>query len=197
MKPDLVTLDDAIRAHHAEGRGRGTLRVKGFSKAQVIERWNALVKGLPGPEPRVGKRDAVADDEDGLVRLVRKGRLSPDQKAQAVRWRRLSRLAQLCAGPVKMANYDGVGGGRDHDLKADGALAEALAAKRELFELRWIVLRGEDEMLTVLDGVCVGGHTVRALAGGDGPRAMVLEAVLKVALNLLHNAANPPVQKAA
>lgn len=197
MKPDLTVLDDAVRAHHAAGKSRLTLKVRGFSREEVINRWNVLTSGQPTPTPARPRQPRTDDREDGLERLVRKGRLTAQQEAQLRRWRKLSRLAQLAAGPVKVTNYDSIGGGADVNMLGDGALAESLAAKRELFELRWVVLRGEVDMLTVLDGVGVGGQTIRGLAGGDGNRGRELEAVLRVALNLLDLASRPPVQTAA
>lgn len=193
MKPPIAILAQAVAEHHAKGRGRITLRVPGFSKQEVIDEWNRQNSGAAPREVKVAK-GGWDENEDGLERLARSKRtkLDPLRLEQAYRYRRLGRLAQLTGGAIKSCLNDTPGSGQGGLPRGDASLVHAYDAKRELLRLRAMVLRGEEEMITVLDGVCLSGLTVRALAGGDGNRARELLAVLKVALQLLHLEQNPP-----
>lgn len=195
---DFEALHAAIAAHHGAGRSRITLKVPGFSRQEVIDAWNTQTRGLEKPQPKVGAKGGPNPDEDGLHRLVRKKRLTADQMRAASSLRSLAKLAELAGGPAKSCLDIGVGGGQGTGLPVhDGEAINALAAKRELFRLRWTVLKGEPEMMVVLDGIVVAGHTTMKLAGGDQQRARELEAVLRVALNMLHLDRHPPVADAA
>lgn len=193
MKPPIAILAQAVAEHHAKGRGRITLRVPGFSKQEVIDEWNRQNKGAAPREIKVAKGGPDAR-EDGLDRLAKskRSRLDPDRLAQAYRYRRLGRLAQLIGGSIRSCLNDTPGGGADGLPKSDAGMAHAVDAKRELLRLRAMVLRGEEDMITVLDAVCLNGMTITTLAGGDGNRGRELMAVLKVALQLLHLEQNPP-----
>lgn len=153
----------------------------------------ALKKATPKP-PRVakgggGERAAgrAADREepanrDGLVWLGQKRRLTPEQMREAFRYRDLFRDA----GEVALRSALDIGtGGCGVGGASPSPLVSLASARRELIVLRMLVLRGEDDMLTAMDGVCGGGHTLRGLAGGNQQRARDLEVLLKAALNLI------------
>lgn len=195
---DFDQLNRMIAEHHAKGRSRITLKVPGFSREEVIAAWNEQTRGLVKPAVKVGPRGGPDPDEDGFHRLVRKKRLTDDQMRAGKRLRDLAKLAELAGGPAKSCLDIGVGGGSGSGLPVfDGEADSALAAKRELFRLRWAVLKGEPEMRLVLDGVIIAGHTLIKLAGGDQSRSRELEAVLRVALNMLHLDLHPAQAEAA
>jgi hypothetical protein len=144
---------------------------------------------------RLTKRDGVvrvavkrpADEEmdgrDGLVWLMQKGRLSPAQGKVAV-W--LSDLIRD-AGDVALKSCldDSVGGGGRPGATSPSPLVSLTTARRQLLVVRWQVLRGQPDMVLVVDGVCGARHTIRYLAGGDKHRARDLEVTLKLALDLV------------
>lgn len=203
MKPPMSVLVEAVADHYARGRGRVSLRVPGFSRQEIVEEWNRQTRGLPRRGVKVAK-SGPDGNEDGLDRLRRKRQLDANRLAQAERYRKLGRLALTIGGSVKSCLNSTPGGIPKGLPESDAGMAAAVDAKRELLWLRSQVLMLEEDMIAVLDGVCIGGLTVRAMAGGDGNRARELLAILKVALQLLHLQQNPPssaldggVQKAA
>lgn len=120
--------------------------------------------------------------KDGLVYLGQKGRLTPAQVREGFVYRDLVRDGGEVA--LRSCLNGGVGGG-GVGTAAPSPLVSLASARRELLVLRQVVLRGQCDMLTVMDGVCGAGLTVRALAGGDQPRARDLEVLLKAALDLI------------
>ncbi|MDZ4373998.1 MAG: hypothetical protein U1C74_21595 [Phenylobacterium sp.] len=158
-----------------------------------------LEKSIPAP-PRYAKADPAvqasaartrpAEDQaerDGLEWLERKGRLTGSRLQAAKHARAVIRAIE---GPSLRSCLEG-DGIRGSAAGFCLAPAEASAsAKRELFVLRWVVLHGQDDLWTVVEGVCGGGHTLRGLAGGGSAdqvkaRAKVLETVLMIALDLV------------
>jgi hypothetical protein len=133
-------------------------------------------------EVKVAAKAEAAEKRDGLEWLAAKKRLSAEQLAEGFRYRGLFRDA----GPVAMRSCLDVGaGGGSAGPKGyvDIVLVASADARAELDLIRALVLRGQSEMLTVMDGVCGLGWTVRALAGGDQGRARELEALLRAALD--------------
>lgn len=158
-----------------------------------------LVKSIPKPPRHARPADgAVASvarvrrepedslDRDGLEWLERKGRLSQPQ-LEAARYAR--GVIRAVEGPslrscldVQISGSGQVGGLAPAEISA--------GAKLELFTLKWVVLGGQDDLWTVVEGVCGGGLTLRALAGPGSAdqvkdRAKVLEKVLTIALDLV------------
>jgi hypothetical protein len=135
------------------------------------------------PTPKVSKIPPP-QDRDGLLWLIKKKRLSVAQTQMAKTWRDAVRDA----GGVSIRSCiddtaRGSGGPAWQRLQA--AYVAQTASTMWLEKMRRDVLRGQTDMLTVLDGVCGTGHTLRELAGGNDRRAGELEAVLRVALDLL------------
>ena len=124
-------------------------------------------------------------ERDGLVWLAKKKRLSVGQLAEGLAYRNAFRDAGELSMKSCLDVGAGVGGQAGPGDIADRAVISMTTARRELFVARYQVMRGQVDMLTVMDGVCGVGWTVRDLAAGDQVRARELEAVLKVALDLL------------
>lgn len=156
-------------------RQRKALKKKTPAKPRVTPVEGAAVVKTAAKEAPVEKRD-------GLEWLVSKRRISEAQFAEGMRYRALFRDG----GPVSMRSCldMGAGGGAAGPKGyADDVVVASTAARQELDLIRGAVLRGQAEMLAVMDGVCGLGWTVRALAGGDQGRARELEALLRAALD--------------
>lgn len=142
--------------------------------------------GATVTSPRlVAEAVEIAADRDGLDWLVNRNRLSPRQVAEARAYRRDFQDA-ASAGPMVKSSLNIIEGGAGAPgLGQMTGVVDALDAQRALFRKRFVVLRGQADLLEVLDGVCGRRLTLRTLAGGDASKTKVLEAVLKVALDQL------------
>jgi hypothetical protein len=171
----------------------------GMGKTRCISRYQLLSSG--DGRPAVAKATSAAEagdlDRDGLDWLQRKGKLTLRQRLAAELYRKAYREAGDLSVKSSLNIVEGGpgagGGGMAH------AAAGTATAKRALFVLRWQVLGGQLDLLTVCDGICGLGHTPRSLAGGDGTdrtkrRQAVLEAVLMVALDLIAKAQDERVK---
>lgn len=138
------------------------------------------------PEARVVKVSTEPPepmDRDGLIWLHKKKRITAAQAKEGIHYRDLFRSALAGEASIPSNIPTGkVGGGQQGGLPFGDSFTDS-AAKLALFVVRWNVLHGEPELLTVMDGVCGVGHTVRYLAGGNQLRAAQLEAALRIALN--------------
>lgn len=161
----------------------------GLSNAQR----KALLKSIPvAARHEVGEKAIkvarikapICDaDRDGLQWLIEKRRITPSQHRAALSYRTAFRetdgaTISSCLGALDRVDTSAVGFGY--------IMASHVTAQRTLFVLRYHVLLGQSDMLTVMDGVVGVGHTLRYLAGGDGHRAKALELILRVSLDLLH-----------
>ncbi|MEJ1931624.1 hypothetical protein WDZ92_15340, partial [Nostoc sp. NIES-2111] len=124
----------------------------------------------------------------GLDWLAGKGRISPAAKAAGERYGEAYRgAARAGAIPSSLAAPRAPGGGQGPDLQAALARgARAEADRRRLAELRRR-LADQPDLVAACDQVCGEEKTPREAAGGDRDAAR-LEAVLKVALDLLARA---------
>lgn len=173
----------ALLADRAKGYGWSRCRPFGASADAKEGRWKALTGDRlpPAPKPKRGPRP----DEDGLDRLRRGKDLSEAQLVDAQAYRGLGRVVELGGGGVKSC-LDLTPGDKDRLPMGGGDPFEVTHAKRELFRIRYHVLKGQADLINVMDGVCIAGQTLIALAGGkDDRRAGQLLAVLKVALDLI------------
>lgn len=148
------------------------------------------LKVLQNGRPEVAKavaessEKAELEDYDGLDWLVRKKRLSHAQGLKGYDYRRLFRRA-LPGAPIKSNFGMELGGGAFGSGLPNVEEYGDASAKLDLFVIRWNVLLGQADLLTVMNGVCGIGHTVRMLAGGNQLRAAQLEAALRIALDLM------------
>lgn len=146
------------------------------------------VKALTGKAPAISSAPAAPAKEDrvdGLEWLVKKKRLTDGQMREAWAYRRDFQAAELDGAALKssLAEPEAIGSGKVPDKLTP--VVNRVEAKRRQFIRRFQILAGQSDMLMVLDAVVGKGQTLRELAGGDGHKANTLEAVLKVALDLL------------
>lgn len=159
--------------------------INGMSKTRCQERYEFLTSQADRPTPRVASPPAKPPT-DGLEWLQRKKRLTPSQLLEGWAYRALYRDAGPLSMKSQLGGLDSPGGGGDGTGYAlQTAIVGTEDARRELFVLQHHVLRSQPDLITVMDGVCGIGHTLRMLAGGEQIRAAELEAVLRVALDLL------------
>jgi hypothetical protein len=162
------------------GWAKVVLLLPGIGRGEAEKRYRYLKGASPEDLSPLANRD-------GLAWLIGKKRLTPERARQAQRYRDAFRNGAGVAMKSSAATWTSTGGGTPGSRDGhDTALCGSVAASRDLFVMRWQVLKGQAEMLIVMDAVCGIGHTLRDLAGGQWQRAGELEAVLKVALDLLH-----------
>lgn len=138
-------------------------------------RAKAETTDTPKPKPQ-------PQDRDGLDWLIRKKRLRPDQIQTAQAYR----AAFRDAGGVSLRScLDDTPGGGSGSGGLACAMAHAVDGPAWLQHVRWTILAGQGDMITVMDGVCGAGATLISIARGNDRRAGELEAVLKVALDLV------------
>lgn len=162
-----------------------TLRL-GLGKSACQRRLDALNAAAEQPVRKpVAVREVAPMRRDGLDWLRAKKRISAAQFAAGMAYRRRVRAADAEGGAIKSSLdiVEGRGsGGAGFAVTPVEAGAEA---KAWLFRVRHVLLKGQPDMITVLDAVCGQGHTLTALADGNDRRALELEAYLKVGLDLL------------
>jgi hypothetical protein len=156
---------------------------KQSSRANALKRGeqNARRRGealnVKAPAP-----DKATDPvRDGLIWLIRKGRLTPLRQRAAAIYRSAYREPQ--EGAMRSClNLEpgGCGAGSPPDCNAG-----KVDAVRRLDAFRRWALAGHEQLIWVMDGVCGGGLTLREMCGGEERGASKLEAVLMVALDLV------------
>lgn len=174
------------------------VRIEGATLRECQKRLAFLTSGKTAAVVRVAK-GGPREDEDGLDRLIRRGKLTPLQLEMAKRYRRVGRLAMEGGGSLRSCLDTSPGGGGGGAMPGPGEGFKVSAAKREFHLMRWVTLRGQVDVLTALDGVLLGGHTLLALAGGEGrgARAAELQVALTIGLDLLVAAALDGLKKVA
>lgn len=145
--------------------------------------------------PMRGKPEINQLDRDGLLWLRKKRRISARRFDACTEYRIHYREPE--EGAMKSCLDDSPHGSGTGGNPADGYNAGKIDAKRKLFELRFVALRGHPEMIAVMDGIAGGGLTTREMAGGDKHRAAELETVLGVAADLIANHLWPTQERAA
>lgn len=149
-------------------------------------------------KPRTPRGDATVNvaaeppapdlnDRDGLVWLAGKQRVTAAQAKVGFSYRDLFRHVidfggadvGSCIERLKTAGKGKVA------TSPSGGVYTASQARAELFRLRWVVLGGQSDLHTVLDGVCGVGHTLDYLASGNRQRREQLGVALRIGLDLL------------
>ena len=156
---------------------------KASSRANALRRGeeNARRKGEVLKLKRHPAEREVEPVRDGLLWLIKKGKLTPSRRAAAAIYRAAYREPQ--EGAMRSCLDDSVRGsgtGRPPDYNSG-----KVDAIRRLQAMRAEALAGHEQMIFVMDGVCGGGLTLREICGGEERAAGKLEAVLMVALDLV------------
>lgn len=165
--------------------------IGGMNAKRCQGRLKVLARGRPEVKQGAPAAPAEPEDRDGLDWLVAKKRLSHKQGLAGYDYRRLHRhVIDMGGAPLgsSMENLLSTGGAATFGGGPTGGSYTASAARAELFRIHWLVLKGQTDLLTVMEGVCGKGHTVRYLAGPGSQqqvRAAQLEAALKIALDLI------------
>lgn len=162
------------------------MRPSPFKKQNPKEVLEARVR-LAQPVEKV-KAEIVRDGLEWLIRK-RRAKFTSDREAAARFYRRAWQDALASGAPIAstLGSLDRV----DASVRA-GMMPAHVEASTTLMVLRSQVLRGQDDMLTVMDAVVGKGWTLAALvADVRGERDQLLaaayEGVLWVALDLVHN----------
>lgn len=152
-----------------------------------------LVKAKAAPARKVKGEVWRLGDRDGLVWLVERGRLTVRRATAALDWRFAYRAAE--GVPLKSCLDPQLARGSGQRAFQPPAMETPAEAKRWLFEMRWLVLKGQADIVGVLDQVVGQGLILRDLAGGDGHKAATLEALLKAGLDMVAEHADPTVRR--
>jgi hypothetical protein len=129
-----------------------------------------------------------APDRDGLMWLVdkRRRRITQAQCREGLHYRDLFRVVEPGAAIKSSIESLGMGGGGGKGSPvALGGSFEDSQAKLELHVIREHLFGGQEDLKTVMDGVCGHGWTLRYLAGRNQMRAAELEQALRIALDLM------------
>lgn len=192
-------MDEALKRQRLEHKlPWRVVRIEGATVRECQKRLQYLTSGKPAALVKVARAGGPREDEDGLDRLIRRGKLTPLQIEMARRYRRVGRLALSGGGSLRSCLDTSPGGGGSA-MPGPGEGFEISAAKREFHTMRWVTLRGQTDVLTALDGVLITGHTLLYLAGGEGKgaRAAELLVALTIGLDLLVGAALDGAARAA
>jgi hypothetical protein len=143
----------------------------------------ALAKGrgeeIDSPPKKPGEPAKPMLRRSGLEWLWKKGRLTPEQQIAGQRYADDYRKAEDISLRSCIANS--VGGGDA------GSMQEARhEAFLRLRSARQSGLHSHERMIGICNQVCGEGKTIRAIAGDNEAEAQQTEAVLLVALDLLH-----------
>lgn len=145
--------------------------------ALALRAQRAAAIAVGGAKSAAPRRAAAAppkvEDRDGLLWLIQKGRLSPDERRGCEAYRAAYRTPP--AGSIRSCIDPTRGGGSGDMARLDG-VAQALDAARRLERYRTVCLAGDAAAIMLMDAVCGGGLTVQAFLGTADSRA-VLEAV--------------------
>ena len=176
---------ERLKVLEARERARTEARAVAEGVAETVrldaERGAAFEK----PPARRGERETAYRRQTGLDWLARKGRITPRQKAAGERYGAAFRRAQ--AGPSIGSTLEvQPSGGQAAGPSLSQLLKQAAGRARAADELAAMRARlfGQSDLVSVCDLVCGRELTPREAAGGDR-EAGRLEAVLKVALDLL------------
>ncbi|MGZ6016072.1 MAG: hypothetical protein ACXWKO_02430 [Phenylobacterium sp.] len=169
----------------AQEKRRAEARAVADGVAETVALARTRGAAFEKPATRRGERETPYRRQAGLDWLMRKGRISAAQKqageAYGACWRRAG-AAPTIGSSLEVQPSAGLAGGPSLGLilkQAAGrqrAQAELAAMRAHLF--------GQSDLVTVCDLVCGQELTPREAGGGDRDAARV-EAVLKVALDIL------------
>ena len=153
-----------------------------FGKTACQRRYEFLKNGPVVQAAPVRTPGRAALPRDGLQWLSSRKRLTARQVKAGVSYRTWFRDA---GGPALKSSLNVIEGGGGPGSRLPPALEGLTDAKSRLFRVRHQVLKGQPDMVTVLDAVCGVGLRLTELAGDDRHRVKEFEAVLRIALDLI------------
>ena len=166
-----------------KARAEGRAVAEGVAETVALDR--ARGAAFEAPAPRKGERETPYRRQAGLEWLLKKGRISERQKAAGEAygacWRRAGSAPPM-GSTLEVQPSGGLAAGPSLGLVLKLA-AGRLRAEEELDAMR-TRLFGQSDLVTVCDLICGQELTPREAGGGDR-EALRIEAVLKVALDIL------------
>jgi hypothetical protein len=169
----------------AREKGRVEARAVADGVAETVSLARARGAAFEKPAAKRGARETPYRRQSGLDWLARKGRISAAQQAAGetygAAWRRAG-SAPTIGSTLEVQPSGGLAAGPSLGL----VLKQAAGRQRAQAELAGFRARlfGQSDLVTVCDLVCGQDLTPREAGGGDRDAARI-EAVLKVALDLL------------
>jgi hypothetical protein len=136
----------------------------------------------PAAPENVVRLEPDPSDRDGLLWLLKKGKLGIQERRGCAAYRTAYR--EPPAGAIRSFLDDTRGGG-DSGFPPD-TNADALDAQRRLYTFRYSVLLGDTASILVMDAICGRGVTLAQYVGGsDSRKALEALTVLKTAARLI------------
>ncbi len=152
-------------------------------KTERIDTWRGIKDQVAGAAARGEVVESVDRgpinilSRDGLLWLIKKGRLNAEMRAAAEKFRHQYALLHLGGVGSCIANASGSG-------ECDVIMLKVQAAE-ELKIVRKGALLNDDGLVSIVDAVAGRGDTIRELAKGNRMLADLLEAEFCVACRLL------------
>lgn len=146
----------------------------------------AMARKATGPKSHkpenVVRLEPDPSDRDGLLWLLKKGKLNLQERRGCAAYREAFR--EPPAGAIRSFLDDTRGGG-DSGFPPD-TNADALDAQRRLYTFRYTVLLGDTAAILVLDAICGRGVTLANYVGSaDSRKCLEALTVLKTAARLI------------
>lgn len=183
---------ERLKVLEAREKARATARAVAEGVAESVALARGRGAAFEKPAGARGGRETPYRRQAGLEWLASKGRITPAQKAAGeaygARWRRAG-SAPTIGSTLAVQPSGGLAAGPSLALVLKQA-AGRQRAQAELAEMR-ARLFGQSDLVTVCDLICGQELTPREAGGGDRD-AVRIEAVLKVALDILSSRVSPP-----
>jgi hypothetical protein len=179
---------DRLKILEARERARREARAVADGVAETVALARARGAAFEKPAPRRGERETPYRRQAGLDWLLRKGRITERQKAAGEAYGACFQRAG--SGPAIGSTWEVLpGGGLAAGPSLGLVLKQAAGRQRAEAELAGFRARlfGQSDLVSVCDLVCGQELTPREAGGGDRDAARI-EAVLKVALDILATA---------
>jgi hypothetical protein len=176
---------ERLKILEAREKGRSEARAVAEGVAETVTLVRSRGGAFEKPAARKGERETAYRRQAGLEWLAKKGRITEGQKAAGEAygacWRRAGSAPPI-GSTLEVQPSGGLAAGPSLGLVLKQA-AGRLRAEEELTALR-ARLFGQSDLVTVCDLICGQELTPREAGGGDRDAARI-EAVLKVALDIL------------
>jgi len=176
---------ERLKTLEARERARTEARAVAEGVAETVELGRARGEAFDKPEPRRGERETAYRRQGGLEWLMRKGRITAIQRAAGETYGACYRRAGA-GGHIGSTLEVQPGGGLAAGPSLGMLLKQAAGRQRAEAELRQMRERlfVQSDLVSVCDLVCGQELTPREAGGGER-EGLRIEAVLKVALDLL------------